>query len=469
MTAAQAAAEAAALTPAEATSKVAAAISRTQLDNLRKELEGKTSEAAQLRRQLLELQEVRRVGARGEGEMQQLQAELELLREASPTRGQAQEVGELQERLAAREADVKALQRRLAGHEGDVRELQEGRDKSTDEVRRLEAEMRALNDENAALQDRLAVGMASMGDSRVEEANEAREAALQAARRAREEAAAAHALADSKAREVAEVQARLTEALVTRGSGSTAHAELALARAEAREAKEARAALEGELIAQLELGERGRSSAGGGDAVSRSQLSRRVRDFESRQAATELEGEIVQAVLTRELAAVERSLSRAHAVPRAEGAHEISDSVEGALRRIRHVEAELEDANRRAVDAHSRAQASEWRARNVETALEGLRSRVSTMDAQRGQLAHSLDASLRQLGSAHHALRDKEQALSRMRSETRASPVDEHPGLMQDLALLQLKLYGDAVPLLTANPAAATTTGAATAKAGRRP
>ena len=46
-------------------------------------------------------------------------------------------------------------------------------------------------------------------------------------------------------------------------------------------------------------------------------------------------------------------------------------------------------------------------------------------------------ASLRQLGSAHNALRDKEHALSRMRSETRSAAVDEHPGLMQDLALLQ--------------------------------
>ncbi|KAL3895722.1 MAG: hypothetical protein SGPRY_013444, partial [Prymnesium sp.] len=70
---------------------------------------------------------------------------------------------------------------------------------------------------------------------------------------------------------------------------------------------------------------------------------------------------------------------------------------------------------------------------------------LSLIEARRGQLAVSLDTSLRQLGSAHTALREKDEALSRAR---RQPHVEEHPGLLQDLALLQLKLYGSPGPHL---------------------
>lgn len=121
-------------------------------------------------------------------------------------------------------------------------------------------------------------------------------------------------------------------------------------------------------------------------------------------------------------------------------------TLDSMARRLRHVESQLDDANRRVTDAHARAQASEWRARTCEAALETLKMQFSAMDSKRNQLAHALDTSLRQLGSAQTALRDKDDTLARLR---RAPPVDEHPGLLQDLALLQLKLYGSTTPLLT--------------------
>ena len=109
------------------------------------------------------------------------------------------------------------------------------------------------------------------------------------------------------------------------------------------------------------------------------------------------------------------------------------------LRRMRQMESQLEDANRRAMDAVARAESSEMQSRQCESALASLRAWMSRIDVQRGNLAISLDTSLRQLGSAQKALRGQERVISRMRW---APPMDEHPGLMQELTLLQLKLYG---------------------------
>ena len=70
--------------------------------------------------------------------------------------------------------------------------------------------------------------------------------------------------------------------------------------------------------------------------------------------------------------------------------------------------------------------------------------RTSPQTSRRRRGAVSLDASLRQLGSAHSVLRNREEELVRLR---RAAPTDEHPGLLRDLQMLQLKLYGGGSPV----------------------
>ena len=68
-------------------------------------------------------------------------------------------------------------------------------------------------------------------------------------------------------------------------------------------------------------------------------------------------------------------------------------------------------------------------------------SQVSRVAQDRVKLASSLDSTRRQLGSAQHGVRERDEQLRRMRHAH--AEKDEHPGLLQDLQILQLKLYGN--------------------------
>jgi len=483
---------------------------KVRIDELEERLAMREEEVARLLKEKVGIEEEKaeiegRLAARSV-DMKARKADMELLQEE---KGALQEeVGKLEERLTAREAELRSRktgQARLEEENGELKERLTARETENqrlqrekgalqerlsaqhvdpEQVQQLQKELRELSDENAALQDRLAVFASSVETSR-------------------QETASTEMTLKQREAEITRLKASLreTEELKqTAAKHEETAAKLEAARAELQAARGEQVRLQEELDAQLMRDGRRKGLPSDAEMPARLQVSRRVRDLEERLAAAELESEISESVLARELANVERSLSRLHAVtngahsasssrsrahfadsheegapkldtpaigPRAferwhrpepergehrawterQSTNELEVTVEGVIRRIRYVESQLEDANRRATDACSRAQASEHRARNCEAALESLKAQFAQLDYKRGQLAMSLDTSLRQLGSAHNALREKEDALSRMRH--RAPHTDEHPGLLHDLALLQLKLHGNAGPLLT--------------------
>lgn len=115
--------------------------------------------------------------------------------------------------------------------------------------------------------------------------------------------------------------------------------------------------------------------------------------------------------------------------------------------RLVQYETALEAERKRTSSALAAVFATEQRAQRAEAMCRDLSGRMHVVSAQRGQLAHSLDASLRQLGSerAEHA------------QTTRKAPFDVAPGswgLLQDLHQLHLKLHDVKVPVLGSPPKA---------------
>ena len=86
----------------------------------------------------------------------------------------------------------------------------------------------------------------------------------------------------------------------------------------------------------------------------------------------------------------------------------------------------------------------EVKARNAEAMCRNLSQRMQVVSAQRGQLASSLDASLRQLGNSYN-----------QNHKPKGPPFDPSPGswgLLQELHQLHLKLHDVKPPLLGSPP-----------------
>lgn len=118
--------------------------------------------------------------------------------------------------------------------------------------------------------------------------------------------------------------------------------------------------------------------------------------------------------------------------------------------RLVEYETALDQQRRRTAQALSACQAFEHRAKQSESKLQLLQNQLSVVSGQRGNLAVSLDASLRQLGSAHKELHDH-----RMRHHGRPQSFDSQPGswgLLQDLHQLHLKLHDGRSPALGGPP-----------------
>ena len=121
-----------------------------------------------------------------------------------------------------------------------------------------------------------------------------------------------------------------------------------------------------------------------------------------------------------------------------------------ALRLVQY-ETALEHERKRTAQALSACKSSEHRAREAEAIARNLHERFRLVSAQRGQLAASLDASLRQLGKTYT---DQHKNTERPRP---TGPFQVQPGswgLLQDLHQLHLKLHDVKAPILGSPPRA---------------
>ena len=140
-------------------------------------------------------------------------------------------------------------------------------------------------------------------------------------------------------------------------------------------------------------------------------------------------------------AAAARGPDGADGARAAEGKREGARQLEALTAQLRRAEQELEAEAQRAAEAQQRAHASELKASRYEAMLRGVSGQLQSAGAERGQLASSLHASLRQLETANSALQSKEVLLAHMRTNSRAERRGHPCDLAQDLACLQHTLH----------------------------
>ena len=158
------------------------------------------------------------------------------------------------------------------------------------------------------------------------------------------------------------------------------------------------------------------------------------------------------------LAGAEKGSGPSAGQPSARPARETA--AEASLRlRLAQYEAALSSERQRAQEALNVVHSTEARARRSEEDAAELRALMAGGSAYprhepRGpDLSKTLDAALSQLDQAHRRLCEKERLQTEKEKLHARSPINEHPGLMQDLANLQHKLFdGQGPPPLVSSP-----------------